>query len=724
MISPTLFSVPALNLVKKLPQPLDQCGTVRFGTVSNSEEHLGLGRVDYQINTKNTLFFRYYIAHLDQLSPYNNNNPLTLTAPFVTYNMQFFAMGETYVFNPTTVSSFHASVDRGAIVRGSPPFFTAADLGVNMVSLDPAFSMISVSGAFTSGGGGTNAGHVYTTTPQITEDISLIRGNHQIALGVNWMNRIQNILIDLYGEGAFSFSSQVTNLAMGDFLTGNVGTFIQGNPAYNYNRQQYIGIYAQDSWKIRPRFQLNYGIRWEPLSPTKVKDDLVSHFDLNAFTANAHSSTYPGAPAGVTYPGDPGFPDKSGYFGKNNVFAPRIGMVWDPKGDGRLTMRASYGIFYNRPQLLFDYQYGFAPPWGIQVTLTNPAGGFANPWAGYAGGNPFPPNPSKGAFFPPAAGFINMPLNPNPPSIQQWNWTVQKQVGTNWLLSASYLGNVLRHLWTSSQVNPGLFLPGATLGNLQQRRYLSVLNPTQGALISTMLQLDDGGTGSYNGLLVSAQKRMAGGTTLLANYTWSHCISDPPATNLGTGPAYTIPWDRRADRGPCSPGDIRHNFNVSAVAQSPKFSQRWLAVVAGNWQASTILSIRSGAPLNVTTGADNALSGQSNERPNLIGDPIPANQNFSRWLNPAAFGTPAAGTYGNLGIYAVRAPGYLGLDGALVRMFPVTERVKVQFRAEAFNILNHVNANSPVITVSSGNFGQVTSAQDPRILQLALKVVF
>ncbi|HEY7337959.1 MAG TPA: carboxypeptidase-like regulatory domain-containing protein, partial [Bryobacteraceae bacterium] len=118
-IDPALLSQPAVNLTKRLPTPTDGCGTVRFGTVSNSEEYLGLARADYQINTQQTLFFRYYIAHLDQLSPYNNNDPLTITAPFVTYNMQFFALGHTYVINPTTINSFHASLNRGAIVRGS-----------------------------------------------------------------------------------------------------------------------------------------------------------------------------------------------------------------------------------------------------------------------------------------------------------------------------------------------------------------------------------------------------------------------------------------------------------------------------------------------------------------------------------------------------------------------------------------------------------------------------
>jgi hypothetical protein len=316
-IDPAALSNPAINLTKHLPTPIDQCGTVRFGTVSNSEEYLGLGRLDYQMTAKNTLFFRYYIAHLDQLSPYNNNDPLTITAPFVTYNMQFFELGDTYLLGPNTVSTFHASLNRGAIVRGSPPFFSASDLGVNITSLIPNFSMIVASGAFTSGGGGTNDGHVYTTTPQVTEDLNLVRGTHQIGLGANWIKPMENVLIDLYGMGSFSFSGQTTGLALGDFLTGNVGTFIQGNPAYNYHRAEYLGLYAQDSWRIRPRLTLSYGLRWEPFFPIRVKDGLVSHFDLNAFAANAHSSVYPQGPGRNYVSGRCGLPEQSRLFRKD-----------------------------------------------------------------------------------------------------------------------------------------------------------------------------------------------------------------------------------------------------------------------------------------------------------------------------------------------------------------------------------------------------------------------
>ena len=124
-------------------------------------------------------------------------------------------------------------------------------------------------------------------------------------------------------------------LALADFMTGNVGTFIQSNPSYNYTRQQYIGIYAQDSWKIKPNLTLSYGLRWEPFLATTVKDKLVSHFDIGAFTANTHSAVYPGAPAGVTYPGDAGFPDNSGYFSKLNLFAPRLGHRLEPRGHQR-----------------------------------------------------------------------------------------------------------------------------------------------------------------------------------------------------------------------------------------------------------------------------------------------------------------------------------------------------------------------------------------------------
>lgn len=723
-IAPSLFSPAALNLVKHLPAPADECGTLRFGTVSNSTEHLGLARADYQLNQKHSLFARYYIPHLEQSSSYNNNNPMTVTAPFVTDNLQFVALGDTWVINSRTISSFHASLNRQSIQKGSPPFFTAKDLGVNMTPLVPGFVVIQVTGAFNAGSNGSPPGHVFSTSPQLAEDISLVRGTHQIAFGANWVRVMENYEINLAGFGNFNFNGQATGLSMGDLLTGKLNTFQQANAAQVYQRPLYFGLYAQDSWRLHPRLTLSYGVRWEPFFAIGTKNGYVNHFDPSLFAANAHSSVYPQAPAGVTFPGDPGYPGKAGYFGKKADFAPRIGLVWDPRGDGRMTVRSSYGIFYDLPPAQLDYQYALSPPYGDSITRTSPAGGFDDPWSGFPGGNPFPTQLGKNAFFPTAATYINIPLHVKPNYLEQWNLSIQRQIGTNWLVSGSYIGNRTVHLWTSAQGNPAVFGPGATTGNTDARRVLSLQNPTQGAYFSSLFQLDDGGTGSYNGMLLSVQRRMAGGVTVLGNYTWSHCIADPALSVLATAANYMIPGNRRADHGNCPTSDVRHVVNLSAVAQSPKFASRWLDLTAGHWQFSAIVSAQSGNFMNVTTGVDNALTGQTNQRPNLIGNAIPADQNVDHWLVPAAFQAAPGGAYGNLGINRFEGPGSLQFDMGLSRVFPIRERQKLELRGEAFNALNRLNPSNPTLTLNSANFGKILAASDPRIVQLAVKLVF
>ncbi|HJT86624.1 MAG TPA: hypothetical protein VJ732_02185, partial [Bryobacteraceae bacterium] len=287
------------------------------------------------------------------------------------------------------------------------------------------------------------------------------------------------------------------------------------------------------------------------------------------------------------------------------------------------------------------------------------------------------------------------------------------------------MGNRTVHLWTSTQTNPAVYIPGSsTVGNTDARRLLTLENPALGPSYLGFYQTDDGGVGDYNGLLLSLQRRFAKGVTVLANYTWSHCLSVPVDSVLGTTANYMNPANRQADYGNCVPSDRRHILNLSAVAQSPRFSRRWLSVAAGGWQFSSIVSAQSGSWINVTTGVDNALTGQPNQRPNLIGNPIPAVQNVNQWLVGPAFTASGPGTYGNLGINAFQGPGILQFDMGMSRLFPIRERQHVEFRAEAFNVLNRLNANNPVSTLNSATFGRILSAADPRIMQFALKFMF
>jgi hypothetical protein len=238
--------------------------------------------------------------------------------------------------------------------------------------------------------------------------------------------------------------------------------------------------------------------------------------------------------------------------------------------------------------------------------------------------------------------------------------------------------------------------------------------------------LDSGGTMSYNGLLVTAQHRAANGLTLQANYTWSHCI------NTGTNQLFQntggyIPERRGANRGNCAGLEVdrRHNFNMSAVYALPRFSKGMFHSVLSGWQVSGIVKILSGSYVTVSSGIDNALSATNDQTPNqILASPYAPDRTIDHWLNPAAFAQPATGTYGNLGQRNIVGPGSIGIDMGLTRRFQVLEKQSLEFRAEAFNFPNHVNPNNPVTNLTSTTFGKIQSANDPRILQLALKYVF
>ena len=403
------------------------------------------------------------------------------------------------------------------------------------------------------------------------------------------------------------------------------------------------------------------------------------------------------------------------------------------------------------PQTLFYYNYAGEPLWGEGITLTVPQGGFANPWLGYPGGSPYPVSQNPNSTYPQAGYYETVPLHVQNTYVQQWNLTLQRQVGSSWLFKASYLGNETAHLWTDQELNPAVLVPntagtplgtcpkGVTVGcnaiaNTQQRRLLTQLNPSQGPYYGQLEYLDDGGTASYNALIVSAEHRLSSHFSMLANYTWSHCIGDPVTTEL-SGPIYTNPNDRRFDRGNCAYIDIHHNFNLSAVLQSPHYSNRAVQWIAGDWQLAPIVGLHSGSYFAVTTGVDDALNSIGAQRPNQIASNVYcANRNINCWMSSSAFAAPAFGTLGSLGNNSLEGPGYFDVDVSLSRQFRVKEKQYFEIRAESFNIQNRANYLNPGAVgiaggasnsaLNSSTFGKIQSDVAPRIMQFAVKYAF
>ena len=264
------------------------------------------------------------------------------------------------------------------------------------------------------------------------------------------------------------------------------------------------------------------------------------------------------------------------------------------------------------------------------------------------------------------------------------------------------------------------------------------VGPQGGNLYGETLLLEEGGTGNYNGLLLSARHNFAQHFTSSTNFTWSHCISDNYTTTLGFFlAAEEIPNDRHADRGNCPSADTHLVFNQSLVAETPKFSNHMEDMLLGHWRLSVSAIVQSGMDISPILILDFSGSGNGlTQRPNLIGDPYCHPQGRNCWLNPASFAPPAAYTFGDLKNNSLFGPGSTIFNTGLSRLFPIGESQQVEFRWEVFNLANHANLYAPQGAFVAPTFGQPTPAttaglgalaqtvNDPRIMQFALKYTF
>ena len=733
-VDPSRLSPVTLKFLQHVPVSQDPCGRLQYGIPNNNTEHQGLAKVDYTFTSNSSLFARYFYAVYDNPATYDGTNVLTLSRTGQNNQVHSLVLAHNQVLSASTLNSLHVTFNRTLNDRPLPAYFSATDLGSRVSSLVPGYVGVSVTGnGFSVGSGATNPGYFNSRGWQVADDLDLVRGAHQLSIGGNWIRSRIETLNNRPTNGAFTFNGQGTGLSLADFMLGVVsGGFLQGNPVYDYDHSDYVGAYAQDNWRVASNVTVNLGLRWEPFLPVKNTYSWVSHFEQTRFDQNVHSTVYPLAPAGLMFPGDSGYPGDATSFGKIAQFAPRVGLVWTPNGDERTSVRASWGVFYDTPHLFFNTRFANNPPWGAQITIPNPPGGFADPYLGYPGGNPFPALNTGWATQPfPAFGvYVNTPLHLEPTSLQQWNVSVQRQFG-DWLTSASYLGNHSTHLWRATELNPAVFGPGATTGNTNQRRTLILQNAQQGQFYGTIGQLDDSGRANYGALLLSLQRRLKNNLSVLSNWTISKCLSDPATTEI-TGPTIVNPADPDLDYSYCS-SDRRQVVNVSVVVRTPDFEKPVLRAMLGDWQLSPIVRWQSGNRSSVTTGVDSALTGLGNQRAVQILDNPYGAGGPAAYLNRAAFASPAAGTYSTLAPFTVVNPGNLQNDFALARTFKIAGAQSVQFRWEVFNVFNHVNLASvpsgtttaPLVTaLNSANFGQIQTAGDPRIMQFALKFTF
>jgi carboxypeptidase family protein len=750
-VDPAQFSKAALLLSSKLPKTTDPCGRTIYGMPKLDDDHQFIGRIDYQQSSAHSIFGRYLLDNESIPPPFDITHNLVSSTGIGTGNegrAQAFTIGDTYLFGANVVNALRLTANRIYGAKTSPDFDSAGagptDLGIKAFSFQPHLPSHSVTGGFSTGynGAGTTRSAVFA----LGDDVSIVRGNHQFAFGGQVSYWQLNSYSDSQAGLNFSFNGQTTGLGMADFLLGYVSQFQNGTYSVQNKTSRFAGLYASDVWKVNKKLTLNYGLRWEPYFPIHNNEGGAMNYDEEGLKKGIRSVRFSNTPAGLYFTGDPGFPANTGMYNKWSHFSPRVGLAWDVSGDGRTSVRASGATFYDFPAMLYMAGLTTGQPLTPRIIRTDVS--FDNPWTGYPGGDPFPL--PFGRAVPkdtpwPAYSPIN-DLDYDTPNTQvyQWNLSIQKQAGADWLVSASYLGNGVRHIWSLQQINPSVFLglgPCAingvsyticsTTANRDQRRRLALAYPNSGgAGYGFIGRTDSGGTSSYNGLVLSVQRRAARGVTVSGNYTWSHCIGTPWDQNNNSslsGTGWQDPNNRRLERGNCvtaAQRDRRHLFNLSAVAEIPNFSNRTLKIIGSGWRFSPIFRILSGEYMTITTNQDRALTAITGQRVNqILGNPY-GTKAFDNYLNSRAFELPAMGTLGNVGIGSIAGPGTWQFDTAVSRTFQVTERQKLEIRAEAFNVTNSTRLDNPTTNLNSNTFGQITSAKDPRILQFALKYVF
>ncbi len=754
-INPALFSQAALNFLKHIPASTDPCGAINYGISQNSHENQIIGRVDYNLSSHQTMFFRYFIGRFAlPIGAGEAANVLEANQVAQSDQSQSASFGDNYVISPTADNVFNLSLNRTYAYRTIPPYPDPAALGIPVFSPIPSFMGISVGGpggGFSLGAGATNPGWFNSTAPQISDDLTLLRGNHQIQVGASWEHAIMNTVNNRPTNGAFSFNGTFTGAGLTDFLLGDLSSFLQGNPDWENDRANFVGAYAQDSWKVSPSLTFSYGLRYEPFLQQHNWNRWVETFNPANFAAGIRSSVYANAPAGLMFPGDTGYPGTQYSNSTYDNLEPRAGFIWSPGGSGRTSLRGSYGLFYSRPQMFFYTRVSNNPPWGASINLNNLANGFssAGPWAAAGMANPWPTlaTISPSMPFPTQGVYVNVPLNLKPTYVQQWTFAFQHQFGANDAVSVEYIGNETTHLWMGTELNPGVSpaagSPCYTAAGyngcekaLNSNRVLDQINPTWGPYFATLGSIDDGGTASYNGLVLREEHRFSSGFSFTFNYTWSHCITDAPTGEL-TGPTLLHLNNRRLDRGNCAQ-DVPSVVNSTLIANSPWRLHGFAGTLANDWRLSTILTLNSGGFSTASNGSRfrdptitglgsraDVVAGQNVLEPSIT--PIAGStQAYLQYVNPNAFAAPALGpgSFGSAGVYTIPNPGLVNLDASIFRTIPLNEGRSVQLRWDMFNVMNHPNWNPPSTSFGGSNVGVINSDVGPRVMQFALKYVF
>jgi len=733
----------AQNILNFYPKPNNGLNSfISTQSLSVNNDQFGL-KFDQYLSRSDNLSVRYMYSGGPTTDPLSTSGANVPGFPVGEEDRaQNFVAQETHVFSPALVSVLRFSYLRNKFLFDQHINHTSpSSLGFQYEPTLPAAAgppFIQVGGYASVGDPITGPRNTFQNTFDVSGSLDWIRGHHDLKFGGGFRRDQINALQGIASNGFFVFTTFPFTDGFASFLEGQPVVFLQGGGNFNRHiRGKALNFYGQDTFKVSSRLTLNFGVRYELPFPYTEQHNLQ-----NLFVPGAQSKVFPSAPSGLLYPGDPGVP--AGLIPtQKTAFAPRIGLAYDPTGDGKWLVSAAYGMFY---EPFYNGQGGpLQDPISAPPYLATPQAGFPVNFADpFNGSNPF-----DGSFSKPMTLLVVSPKL-KLPYAQDWNLNIQRSFGNDWLFQIGYVGTNAVHLPRLVEGNPTIYYPGqSTEDNVIQRRLYSgcTLAQPDNCTYASVGEIAGIANSNYNALESSLRKRFGHGISFLASYTYSKSLDDVSSFNITGSASQPVagendlaqnPFDLAAERGR-SMFDSRHRLVLSYQWSVPLWRQpqNWYQHVLGNWQFNGIFTAQSGTPFTVFDSTDVSLqgsapeiSGFSSNRPNLIGNPNSGPRTPQEWFNKAAFqrvipdpNSPVQ-QFGNEGRNVVQGPGYTNWDFAAVKNIRVTESKEFQFRGELFNFLNHTNLRLPNNDISSHTFGEIHSDLGPRVIQVALKFLF
>jgi len=690
-------------------------------TVNDTRDQFGV-RFDYNLSNRQSILGRYMRSDTDRatpriIAPVDQRALATLQDGLISHN---------FVISSRIVNQARFSINRiganPAVTSGLSP----RAYGINFANTNPVAAglpSIGVTGFF--GGGNAALGdaqqpfvdrvnHVW----QAANDLTWISGRHSLKFGGDVRREAMRIAFINRPNGDLTFSGGITGNAAADFL---LGLPAQARATTQQAIQDGYGWlfagYAQDEFRVTSQLTLNLGVRYEMPTPFIDKNDAIS-----GFVTGMKSTKFPAAPTGLVYPGDPGIGRGIVPTDTNNV-APRLAVAWDPTGEGRTSIRSAFGMFYDALAGQGDFfQSGvLSPPFTPLIELNTPTPiTLADPLAAVAG----PPNP-----FPPALTIIGWGDDFKSPFAYHFNAGIQQQLMSRLGAEIAYVGSRGYNLPIFMEVNPGVYAPGQTTAGARIMPAFALVRPTFPVARSW-----------YDSLQASLRMLPARGLNFLASYTLSKTTDHVSGLNIGGEARPVLPVVQGDDasieralefeKGPAL-FDARHRFVVSFGYELPSLENASAIVkhIAGGWQLNGIYQAQTGFPLTVPRGTVLDIRYMTN-RPDITSgcDPNDGPKTTAQYFNTSCFAALTLAQTGerpgNAGRNTVRGPGFQRTDLSIFKNFDFASHHRIQVRIEGFNIWNQPRFGQPNGTFGSATFGQITTADDGRVIQLGLKYIF